>query len=165
MKRIAQKLIERNYTRRILAVLVAAGLLLAAGIILIPTTLHRQIAELRALEEAKEAEEKQTDTAVLPDGQTERRGKDREHEIKSMLRRLTPVGTGTKIAFAALAALAFLLGVFYWITVAEWLYKIAVLRGLNRALWPMLGLLFNILVLPVLLVVLCDPRRAERQVQ
>ena len=48
---------------------------------------------------------------------------------------------------------------------AEWLSKAAVRRGLNRALWPMLGLLFNVLTLPVLLVVLYDPKRMARQEQ
>ena len=165
MKQIAQKLVERKYSKRIVAILLAAGILLAAAAILIPVTLHKQIAEFRALEETRE-EEKQSDApAALPVGQGEHKKDDREHELKAMLRQLTPIGKGTRIAFAVLAVLAFLLFAFYWITVTEWLYKMAVLHGLNRALWPMLGLLFNVLVLPVLLVVLCDPRRVGKQVQ
>ena len=89
---------------------------------------------------------------------------DKEHRIKSALRQLTPVGTGVKVAFAAVALLFFLLGVCYWITVMEWMYKAAVLYGLNRALWSMLGGVFNFLALLVLLVVINDPKRMAKQV-
>lgn len=165
MKQIAEKLVRRNYRKRILSILIAAGVLLVAVGILIPVTLHRQIAEFRALEDAREQQEK-TDTAAGADaGQTEQKHDGREQRIKAMLRQLTPVGKGTKAAFAAVALLAFLLGVFYWITVAEWLYKAAVMHGLNRALWPMLGLVFNLLALPLLLIALCDPKRVQSAAQ
>lgn len=170
MKRFAEKCIERNYTKRILAILIAAAVLLAAVAVLVPVTLRRQIAEFRTLEEAREQQKKQTeqpqpDASAPAAGRAERKKDSRERELKAILRQLTPIGAGTKLAFAAVALAALLLGVFYWITVAEWLYKTAVRRGLNRALWPMLGLLFNVLTLPALLVVLCDPKRLARQEQ
>lgn len=164
MKRFAQKLVARNYTKRILAILIAAAVLLIAVAVLVPTTLAPQISELRALEKAREEQEKDVSDG-LPEAAEPRKHDSKEHELKSMLRQLTPVPVGVKAAFAAAAALALLLFAFYWITVAEWLYKTAVLQGLNRALWPMLGLVFNILVLPVLLIVLCDPKRPSKQVQ
>lgn len=163
MKQIAQKLVERNYRRRILIILIAAAVLAVTVAVLIPVTLRKQIAELRAWKRAQEEQTDEASPAGLPDGQPKQKHRDREHEFKAVLRQLTPIGKGTKAAFAAVALLAFLLGVFYWITVAEWLYKTAVRNGLNRALWPMLGLLFNILTIPALLVVLCDPRRAGKQ--
>ena len=190
MKQFAQKLVKRDYTRRILTIIVAALALFLALAITIPVTLHTQISELRAIGEAREAEERQqeqsgqagqsgqsgqagqpeTDANLNEDGQEnvhedvhetvhEAKRDDRERALKAALRQLTPVSTGAKIAFATIAVLFLLLGVFYWITVAEWLYKMAVLNSLNRALWPMLGLIFNIFVIPVLLVVLCDPKR------
>lgn len=201
MKKFADKLINRNYTKRIIAIIIAALVLLAAVAILIPVTLHKQISEAKALWEEYESKEKQeeqqkgnTETAkdaedtedtdnpenpentenvenngeekddeVKEDGKhNSRKRDDKEHEIKAILKQLTPVGKGTKIAFAAVFMLAFLLGVFYWITVVEWLYKTAVRHGLNRALWPILGCIFNILVIPVLLIVICDPKRAKR---
>ncbi len=167
-EKFAKKLVERNYTKRVLAILIAAGILLIATAILIPTTLHKQISEFRALEEEKELQEKNDTAAVTPEGSAEgketREQDGKEQEIKAILRQLSPVGVGIKIVFAAVALLAFLLGAFYWITMAEWLYKTAVLHRLNRALWPMLGLIGNLLVLPVLLIVLCDPKRAGKQV-
>ena len=171
MKQIAEKLVRRNYRKRILSILIAAVVLLVAVGILIPVTLRRQIAEFRALEDAREQQE-ETDAADAADAaagtaeeQTERKHDGKEQKLKAILRQLTPVGKGTKAAFAAVALLAFLLGVFYWITVAEWLYKVAVTHGLNRALWPMLGLVFNLLTLPLLLIVLCDPKRVQSAAQ
>lgn len=167
MKRFAEKCIERNYTKRILAILIAAAVLLVAVAVLVPVTLRRQIAEFRALEEAREQQKEQTqpDASDPAAGREARKKDSHEREFKAILRQLTPIGTGTKLAFAAVALLALLLGIFYWVTVAEWLYKTAVRRGLNRALWPMLGLLFNVLTVPVLLVVLYDPKRMARQEQ
>lgn len=165
MKRFTETCIERNYTKRILAILIAAAVLLAAVAVLVPVTLRRQIAEFRTLEEEREQQKKQTEQTQPDAGREERKKASHERELKAILRQLTPIGTGTKLAFAAVALLALLLGIFYWVTVAEWLYKTAVLHGLNRALWPMLGLLFNVLTLPVLLVVLYDPKRMARQEQ
>lgn len=189
MKKFADKLINRNYTKRIIAIIVAAFVLLAAVAVLIPVTLHRQISEALTLLEEYESKEKQeemqkgntgsaksaedTEAAGNTDEVKEvgdeegekhdgKKRDDTEHEIKAILRQLTPVGKGTKLAFAAVFMLAFLLGVFYWITVVEWLYKMAVIHGLNRALWPILGCIFNILVIPVLLIVICDPKRTGK---
>ena len=164
MKRFAQKCVERSYKRRVLAILIAAGVMLAAMAVLIPITLHRQMAEFRRIEEAREKQE-QSETVV--DGGEERQNRERDEwkkEIRSVLHQLPPVGDGAKIVFAVMAALLILLGIFFWITVVEWLYKMAVLHGLNRALWPMLGMIFHILVIPVLLVVLCDPKRMAKRV-
>lgn len=163
MKQFAEKLIKRSYKKRMLAILIAAATLLAVIAVLIPATLHRQISEFRALEKAQESEE--ASASVGENGEPNQEKKhSREQELKAVLKQLTPVGRGIKIAFAAVALLAFLLGAFYWITVAEWLYKAAVLQGLNRALWPILGLMFNIFAIPALLIVLCDPKRMEKQV-
>ena len=161
MKRFGEKLIARNYKKRIVAVLIAAAVLLAVTAVLVPVTLGTQIDELRTLEKTHESQS-ETAPGVTETGK-EHKHDDKEHEIKAILRQLTPVAAGAKIAFAAVALLALLVGAFYWITVAEWLYKTAVVNGLNRALWPMLGLVFNVLVIPVLLIVLCDPKRMAKQ--
>lgn len=170
MKAFAQRIMRLNYKKRIIAAVIAAGVLLAATAILIPTALHTQISELRAWKQEQERSEEITGESTDEEAageycRSEKAAKkahgEKEHGIKSALRILTPVPTGVKVAFAAIAVLAIMTGVFYWITFAEWLYKTAVLKGLNRALWPMLGLVFNILILPVLLIVLCDPKRAE----
>ena len=49
MKQFAEKLIKRNYTKRMLAILIAAVVLLTAVAVLIPATLHKQITEFRTL--------------------------------------------------------------------------------------------------------------------
>jgi len=175
MKNFAEKLIKRNYKKRIIAAIIAAAVLVALTAALIPLTLGKQISELRALEEERENNEHGTAAEIAEEGakENERQGikeekqrhNDKEHEIKAMLRKVTPVSVGVKITFAVIAVIALLIGAFYWITVVEWLYKTAVNNNLNRALWPMLGLLFNILVIPALLVVLYDPKRISKKVQ
>lgn len=168
MKQFAEKLIKRNYTKRIVAVLLAAVVLMAAVAVLVPVTLHKQIEELRVWEKAQEEQERMGETAADGMGRSEpckeEKHDDRERELKAVLRQITPIGREIKIAFVVVAFLAFVLFVFYWLTVAEWLYKMATLHGLNRALWPMLGLLFNVLVIPALLIVICNPKRLEKQV-
>lgn len=165
MKKFAKKLVARNYRKRIVAMLIAAVVLIVAIAVLVPVTMHKQIEEFRALEKAQEKQEDIGNENQIPEEQISgKKHNGKEQGIKSMLRQLTPIGIGTKAVFAVVAFLAFLLGAFYWITVAEWLYKMAVIHEMNRALWPMLGLMFNVLVIPVLLIVLCDPKRAGKQV-
>lgn len=165
MKRISERLMKRNYPKRLLAIFLAAVFLLAVTAVLIPVTMRRQIAELRAWKEAREAQEKQTETvdpAATAEGESDRHDGGKK-ELKAALRSLTPIGKGVKVAFAAVALLAFLLGILWWVTTAEWLYQVAVLHGLNRALWPMLGCVLNVFAFLPLLVVLYDPKRLSAQ--
>lgn len=159
MKRFSEKLVSRNYAKRFLALVLAAVILLAGTAVLIPVALRKQISELKTMEDSFEKQEEQVSPKENPGHRD-----DKEHRIKSALRQLTPVGTGVKVAFAAVVLLFFLLGVCYWITVMEWMYKAAVLYGLNRALWSMLGGVFNFLALLVLLVVINAPKRMAKQV-
>ena len=153
MKRnhFAKKIVHRNYAPRILAVVLAAALLAVCFAVLMPLLLRQQLGELRTRLEERE---KQEQTGEVPS---------KEPGKKEILKSLTPVGTGVKVT-AALFAVAFLaLGVFYWITLAEWLFRMAVLHGLNRALWPILGMFFNLFAALALLIVLYDPKRMARE--
>lgn len=166
MKRISERLMKRNYPKRLLAVFLAAVFLLAVTAVLIPVTMRRQIAELRAWKEAHEVQEKQAETvapAMSVEGAESDKHDGGKKELKAALRSLTPIGKGVKVAFAAIAFLAFLLGILWWVTVSEWLYQVAVLHGLNRALWPMLGCVLNVFAFLPLLVVLYDPKRLSAQ--
>ena len=167
-----QKLTTRSYAKRFLWIAVAAAVLTAATAVLGPVKLHKQITELKALEQAHEErealEERQESLpGKTPDSRSaEKKDRHEEYEneadFESVLKQLSPVPAGTKIIFAVLAAFAILLLLFYWLTTVAWLYKMAVLHGLNRALWPILGCVFNLLVVPALLIVLYDPRRTGK---
>ena len=78
---------------------------------------------------------------------------------KEILKSLTPVSTGVKVTAVLFVTAFFVLFVFYRITVAEWLFRMAVLHGLNRALWPILGMFFNLFAVLALLIVRYDPKR------
>lgn len=144
-------------------ILIAALLLLSAFAILVPTTLRAQVPAFRALEEVREEREKSGATAVEDPAQSENGSgfKGREHERKLMLRQLPPSERAQR---PRLQDWLFWLAAFYGITLVERLYKTAVRHELNRALWPILGLVLNLFALPLLLVALCDPKRAQKQV-
>ena len=42
-----------------------------------------------------------------------------------------------------------------------WLYKSAEKEGMNKSLWPILGLFTNLLAILLFLIVRDDPRRAK----
>lgn len=52
----------------------------------------------------------------------------------------------TSVILCGLCALA------YWLMVAAWLYKASAKAGMNRALWPLLGLVFNLLAVLAFLI-------------
>lgn len=147
MKKIAEKVLKRNYKKRFVSVLIAALLLTAVSVTVLVTTMRAQLAELRGILEAYDSEEES-----VKDG-------DAEHEIKAALRAVPRPGRAAKAAAALSAAAFLLLWLFFRVSIAEWLYKEAVIRRLNRALWPMLGGAVGVLAIPALLVVINDPKR------
>lgn len=63
---------------------------------------------------------------------------------------------GTAILWLALVA-------YYWLLVMAWLYKNAVNEGMNKSLWPILGLFTNLLAVFAFLIVRDNPRRVKPQ--
>ncbi|HBF14542.1 MAG TPA: hypothetical protein DDW30_02440 [Clostridiales bacterium] len=110
MKRISERLMKRNYPKRLLAIFLAAVFLLAVTAVLVPVTMRRQIAELRAWKEAREAQEQQDeslDPAAPAEGEKSGKRDGKEKELKAALRSLTPIGKGVKVAFATAVPRAF----------------------------------------------------------
>ena len=85
---------------------------------------------------------------------------DREEAWKSQITLLNAVNYAV-IGGAAVLWLA--LGLYYWLLVVAWLYKSAVNEGMNKSLWPILGLFTNLLAVLVFLIVRDDPRRIKPQ--
>ncbi len=65
----------------------------------------------------------------------------------------TEPSLGAKLAALAYGSSLALVAAVYWLAVAAWLYKGAVLAGLNRWLWLLAGLLFNVLAVLLFLLV------------
>lgn len=53
------------------------------------------------------------------------------------------------------------LGAVYWLLVMAWLYKSAVCEGMNKSLWPIFGLFFNIFAVFAFLIARDRPGRVK----
>ena len=64
--------------------------------------------------------------------------------------------------YAIIGGLSVLWGVLvlsYWLTVVAWLYKRAVNEGMNKSLWPILGIFFNVFAVMAFCIVRDQPKK------
>ncbi len=47
----------------------------------------------------------------------------------------------------------------YWLTVVAWLYKNSVNEGMNKSLWPILGIFFNVFAVMAFCIVRDQPKK------
>ena len=82
------------------------------------------------------------DTGDRHDGEHDR---DREHDHEDAWKsRITPLSAMNYAVIGGLGVLWAVLALCYWLAVIAWLYKSAVNVGMNKSLWAVLGLFFNI---------------------
>lgn len=81
-----------------------------------------------------------------------------EYELEMLLSEITPPSVISLVFMSMLLILWLLLIIYYWICVVEWLYKSSVNSGMNRALWPILGVFFNLLAVCAFLIVRESPK-------
>ncbi len=81
---------------------------------------------------------------------------DSEREFRS---HITPLNATNYAIIGGIGVLWAVLILFYWFDVAAWLYKSAVSEGMNRSLWPILGLFFNFLAVFAFMIVRDRPAR------
>lgn len=127
------------------------------------SALRAQVPAFRALEEVREEQEKaaRPPSRIRHSRKTAADSKAANTNANSCCANCLPSERAQR---PRLQDWLFRLAAFYGITLAERLYKTAVRHELNRALWPILGLVLNLFALPLLLVALCDPKRAQKQV-
>ncbi len=149
-----EAIMKKNYGkafRRVILLAVVLALISAAAI---PLSLSQQIRDLSALKQTKQEQ------PVSQDGD---HGEGREAREEAWKRQITPLSAASYAVLGGVAVLWLALGVDYWLLVAAWLYKSAVNEGMNRSLWPILGLFANLLAVLAFLIVRDDPRRAGPQ--
>ena len=146
-----ETIMKKNYAKAFKAVIVLAVALAVVTAVAIPLSLSQQISDLSALEHAK-----QEQTAQQIDGEYH----DREEAWKSQI---TPLNAVNYAVIGGAAVLWLALGVYYWLLVIAWLYKSAVNEGMNKSLWPILGLFTNLLAVFAFLIVRDNPRRIRLQ--
>lgn len=146
-----EKIMRWNYKKAFVTVVVLAVVLALVSAVSVPLSLSQQIRDAHAWEqtaEVKQAQE-QEDLARHSDVQAH---DDWETHI-------TPLTTGHFVLFGSLAVLWLALGAVYWLLVIAWLYKNAVCAGMNKSLWPILGLFCNLFAVFAFLIVRDQPKR------
>ena len=150
-----EAIMKKNYAKAFKTVILLAVVLAVVTAVAIPLSLSQQISDLSTLEQVK-----QEQTVQRIDGEHGERY-DREEAWKSQI---TPLSAVNYAVIGGAAVLWLALGVYYWLLVVAWLYKSAVNEGMNKSLWPILGLFTNLLAVLVFLIVRDDPRRAKPQI-
>lgn len=145
-------IMKKNYSKAFRMVILLAVVLAVISAVAIPLSLSRQISDISALEQTK-----QEQMMVREGDHGEGRG---EHDEAWKIQ-ITPLSAVNYAVIGGAAVLWLALGLYYWLLVAAWLYKSAVNEGMNKSLWPILGLFTNLLAVLVFMIVRDDPRRIK----
>lgn len=163
MKTFSETIITRDFKKRFIIIAAAAVILLILSAVSVALLCHTQISEAAKLEKAYYEQEKLLRDAQKSDISAEESAGEHDKEEPEFFDMVTPLPVSSIVILCAVIALGAALAVFYWITIIEWLYKSAVRNGLNRALWPILGAIFNIFAVLAMLIVINEPKRAAVQ--
>ena len=144
-----EKIMRWNYKKAFITIVVLAVVLALVSAISVPLSLSQQLRDAHAWEQTVKAERLQ---AGEHDGE-------REHGNRE--KNITPLTVGHFVLFGSLIVLWLALGAVYWLLVMAWLYKNAVCEGMNKSLWWILGLFFNIFAVFAFLIVRDRPGRVK----
>ena len=148
-----EKIMRWNYKKAFITVVILAVVLSIVSAVAIPLSLSQQIREAHALEQTAKAER-------LTEAET-RAEHDGEHERENWKKDITPLSVWHFVLFGSLGALWLVIIAIYWLLVMAWLYKSAICEGMNKSLWPILGLFFNIFAVFAFLIVRDRPSRVK----
>ena len=149
------KIMRWNYKKLFVAILILAVVLALVSAIAVPLSLSQQLRDVHAWAQTAKTERMQeAGEQVEHDGARER--DDWEQHI-------TPLNTGHFVLFGSLILLWLALGAVYWLLVVAWLYKSALTEGMNKSLWPILGLFFNLFAVFAFLIVRDQPKRINSE--
>lgn len=161
MKDLAMKL---NYSKTFKRILVLFILLAVVTAVAIPLSLSQQISDAAALKQQYALAEQTTadgtdnaDGSERGDGHGKDCEHDREHAWKSQI---TPLNAVNYAIIGGLGVLWAVLALYYWLAVVAWLYKSAVNEGMNKSLWPILGLFLNLFAVMAFCIVRDRPAKA-----
>lgn len=156
-----------DYTKTFKRIALLFIILAVVTAVAIPLSLSRQISDAAALKQQHAlAEQTAADNAGSTDNaDCGRRGDehddehehDREHAWKS---RITPLNAVNYAIIGGLGVLWAVLALYYWLAVVAWLYKSAVNEGMNKSLWPILGLFVNVFAAMAFCIVRDRPAKA-----
>lgn len=145
-----EAIMKKDFAKAFKRTILLAVLLAVVSTIAIPLSLSRQLKDISALKETAQ------EAVVQQDGEQEEQHHDREELWKSQI---TPLSAVNYAVLGGAGVLWLVLLAYYWLLVMAWLYKSAVNEGMNRSLWPILGLFTNLLAVFAFLIVRDNPRR------
>ncbi len=152
-----EKIMCQNYKKAFIRVAVLAIVLALVSAVAVPLSLSQQIRDAHVWEQNAKAEQLQiADQQAVSDG---------GHEHDDWENHVTPLTAGHFVLLGSLAVLWLALGAVYWLLVIAWLYKNAVLEGMNKSLWPILGLFCNIFAVFAFLIVRDRPSRCKAEMK
>ena len=146
------RIMKKDFTKAFKRTILLAVLLAVVSAIAIPLSLSRQIKDISNLEQTRQEE------ALVQNGDQEEHHSDREALWKSQI---TPLGAVNYAVLGGAGVLWLVLLAYYWLLVMAWLYKSAVSEGMNKSLWPILGLFTNLLAVFAFLIVRDNPNREK----
>lgn len=152
------RVMSLNYAKTFKRILILFIVLAVVTAIAVPLSLSRQISDAAALRRQYALEKQNADLAGETNGKDHHR-EDMEDVWKS---RITPLGAVNYAVIGALGVLWVVLALYYWFTVAAWLYKSAVQENMNKSLWLYLGLLFNFLAVMAFCIVRDRPEKLKK---
>ncbi|MDD3778689.1 MAG: zinc ribbon domain-containing protein [Proteiniphilum sp.] len=159
MKGFLEKIEATDFRKPFKRLIIIALIVVIACGALTAFMFRTQLTELYTLDKMEEQTVQQSDVQapITEHGDGEHDG-DREHgdghEIDVFDAGLvTRPSVGAIITAITSIVLCGLCALAYWLMVAAWLYKASAKAGMNRALWTILGLAFNVLAVLAFLIV------------
>lgn len=130
-----------NYAKSFKRMIILFVILAVVTAVAIPLSFSQQISDA-AME----------NTADRADGE-------HHHKDDAWKSQITPLSA---VNYAIIGGLSVLWGVLvlsYWLTVVAWLYKSAVNEGMDKSLWPILGIFFNFFAVMAFCIVRDQPKK------
>lgn len=133
---------KKDFAKTFKIILALFIVLAVVTAITIPLSLSRQISDASAARQ-------QVQQAELSEDQA-------EYIIESSI---TPLDATNYAIIGGLGVVWVVLVLSYWFNVVAWLYKSAVNEGMNKSLWPILGLFLNFIAVFAFLIARDRPTR------
>jgi len=168
MNKLQNCVMNMDFRKAARRFIIAALLIVILGGIVVGATLKTQIQEAityhqtydNGIDREASQVQAQTESDERDRYAGENHGMVHENENDGFLHsaQITEPSTGAKIVLGVYGLLCLLIGVFYWLLIAAWLYQAAEKCAMNGLLWAVLGIFFNLAA--VLAFVLLRSRKA-----
>ncbi len=140
---MSSRIMHKDFAKAFKLIIVLFIILAVVTAVAIPLSLSQQISDASSIRQ-------QAHAADMSEHQTE----------KILKSSITPLNATNYAIIGGLGVLWAVLALFYWFDVVAWLYKSSVNEGMNKSLWPILGLFFNFLAVFAFMIVRDRPSRA-----